>query len=418
MTTNRHAFLVSAVSAAALIVLGLAGFASAQDAVAPTESVTPTGGSAATAPASEPTDEEFRDMIQSLTPEQLEELIARAMKARLKVERDGVAREIGDNMMYMDEGKDAALTALRDSPADTQQDNIDRICKAFARVDRHFARPYKLFTEGKYAEASAAFKDIVDLQQSTFLSAAKVYMQALSLEKTGKNYDAVDAYGELMASMPDRISFASAASLNSAQLYEKMGRMLYAMQMYSFCLKNYGLTLEAKQREDIRARLEELIDLYQDPMKSVSSKMGSVGKRLDKVDSGKETQKEQKEIVMLLEDMIKTIEEQQQSGSSSSSGKQQQGKKSEGQQPGEQQPGDPQGTQGNPTKGAERSVVVPGPVARPTNQKAIHPSNSPDWSAMPPREREKLEQAMKAAVPDMYRDIISDYRTRLAQEKK
>ena len=39
-----------------------------------------------------------------------------------------------------------------------------------------------------------------------------------------------------------------------------------------------------------------------------------------------------------------------------------------------------------------------------------------DWANMPPRERRRLREIRKKLMPERHRDIISDYRSRLAED--
>ena len=84
-------------------------------------------------------------------------------------------------------------------PAETQQDNIDRICRAFAKVDSRFAKPYRLLGEKKYSDAAAAGAKILDIHEATYLSAAKLYVYAQALIAAGHPEDGVEAYRDILA---------------------------------------------------------------------------------------------------------------------------------------------------------------------------------------------------------------------------
>jgi hypothetical protein len=147
---------------------------------------------------------------------------------------------------------------------------------------------------------------------------------------------------------------------------------------------------------------------------------------LDKGDSGKATQGKQEKIIAVITDMIKTAEEKQQSGSNGdgkSRERQPQPGEGEGEGEGEGkgkgkgQGQQPQGTQ-QPSNPAQVSALVPGPVARPTVQSQTHNTNETgDWSTLPPRERQKVEQLRTKVMSERYRDLISKYRTKVAEQK-
>ena len=307
---------------------------------------------------------------------------------------------------------------MESSTADTPRDNIDCICRAFAIVDERFANAHKLFAKGSYALAAAAAKKFLDSKQATYLSAATHYLYAEALIKAGKLYDAVDAYTEILVNMPDRISFGASAGLKAAKTYEKLGRLFYAMKMYVYCVKNYGLTLDKDEVERMVRRIEEIQKIYRDPLNTLAGDMGDVVKRLDEIDSGKETQKKQEQIVALLEDLIKTAEEQAKQGQGQGQGKGQGKGKRQGEGRGQGQGrGRPQGT-GTPSSPAQISAVVPGAVERPHKLSRIRESRqSGVWATLPPVEKMRLEAIRKKLMSERNRDQISDYRTSLTRER-
>lgn len=410
MTTTGIVRLAAGLFAALAACSGLR----AQDAAPPV-------GAPATRPAGDAASDSLDKILDTMTPEQLADILKKAAADRLKVERQQVAVEIGGGLLYEPNKIQEALAILKDKPADTQADNIDRILRAFAAVDIRLAGPYRLYAEKKYDKAAAELKLLLDPQQTTLFSAAKHYLYAAALAQSGNDADAVEAYRDLMINMPDRISFAASASLEAARLYDKMGRFLYAMQMYDYCLQNYSLTLDPPEAERLLKKIDEMREISKDPLGTLAARMEHVEKRLGGSDSGKDTQAREREIVALLEDLIKTVEEKQ---SQKGQGKGNQNKQNQGQSQeqtqvaGQPKGGNPNKTN-NPSNPAMRSMVVPGEVERPTKLSEVHAaSEQDDWSRLPPREQERLRDLARKAVGERYRDIISDYHSKLAEQKK
>jgi len=374
---------------------------------------------------------------QEIDPAELEKLIQRAEQVRLSDERKKVVEELRDNMLYDPDAVAKAVAALEKDPRNTQADNVERICKALAAVDRKFAQPYRLYAEGKYKDAAQAAKDIRDAKQTNYLSAAVHLLQADALgkhaEELAKDADkaktatlvyhlAAEAYAELLETMPERISFGVAASLKAAQTYEQMDRYYYAMGMYGLCLKHYGLTLSADEFERIRLKLEQWQETYKKPLFSIAGKMGEVEKRLRGSDSGQQTQKKGREVVLLLEDLIKTIEENQGGGGQEQGRGQRkgcrecQGKSGQCKSCGSK--GGPASGTGQPTSPATSSRLVTGHVQRPGKLSAVRPTEeSGEWAKLPPRQRQQLEQIMKRAMSERNRDQIRDYLAAIAKEQ-
>jgi HPt (histidine-containing phosphotransfer) domain-containing protein len=259
--------------------------------------------------------------------------------------------------------------------------------------------------------------------QSTYLGAAKAYLYAASLEQAGRADEAADAYTDLISNMSDRISFAGDAAMRMAQLYDRTGRGMYAMQAYAFLLKNYGLTMDERAFDDIYAKIKKLQEVYGDPMGTVAKMMSDVKERLAAVDSGSDTQLKEKDIVALLDDLIKTAEEQSQSQSQGSQNK----KKKSGKGGGDcQNEGDSssamargKGKPNNkPSSPARQSTLREGETTRAGKGSDVHDTGeNGDWSALPPEQQQKLEQVRQRLLSERYRDIISDYHKRIAEEK-
>ena len=363
--------------------------------------------------------DDLEELLKDLSPEDVERIIQTAIEARLKLERQQVAGEIKEGLLYEPDDIDAAIKLLGDKPKNTQADNIDRSIRAFAKVDLHLGKAYKLLKAKKYAEAAQAIEKDLNVQEATYLNAARYTLYARALAAADKGYDAVEAYQEILVNMPDRISFAAQAALDSAAIYEKLQRFTYAAQMYRYAVTNYGLTLEKAQLDRITERLTEYAKFTSDPLGWAGNLMGEVKKRLDATDSGKETQKKEEQIVAVITDLIKTAEEKQ-CGSCKGGQRQRQKRKDQGECKGQ---GTAQGGGQGPPKGvnppsspARVSAVVPGAVARPTKLSAVHDtSESGDWASLPPRERQRLEQLRKKIMSERYRDIIRDYRTKIAE---
>ncbi len=379
------------------------------------------------------------ELWKDISPEELEKLLQRAEESRLADERVKASDEIRDSLLLEEDAKEAAIKAMHDKPANTRQDNIDRICKAMAKVDTQFGKYHKLLAEGKHLELTEALKSL-DHTQSSYLNTAKHYLYAKALaglsqdqakENKGKEsrdtaYQALAAYQELLASMPERISFAVASALESAEMYEKLGRFIYASEMLTYCARNYGLVFSTADFQKLTAKVEGWQKIYKDPLAHIGGRMGEVEQKLNEKDSGPATQEKEKEIVAVLEDLIRTLEEKEKNNQSQSQSQDKDKKKGEkGEEGGkEQKQGQAQGQGGppngnNPSSPAQKSAVVPGSVERPRNLGTIHPTDeTSDWSSLPPRERDRLQQIMKKVMSERNRDLVSDYHSSLSQEQK
>jgi hypothetical protein len=333
------------------------------------------------------------------------------------LERLYAGTEIKGDLLYMKKDVDAALAILNDSPANTQKDNIDRICRAFAKADPRFARPYELFGRRKYKEAAVAAKKILDPQRATYLSAATYIVYAESLALGGDDEGAVEAYADLLGALPYHMSFAATASVRTAQLYEKSNRFFYAMHMYNNALKDYWLIISAAEQEEFTRKVDEYAKIYEEPMRAVVERMEETKKLLDAVDSGRKTQKKEQEVIAILDDLIKTMEEQNRKPSprpGAAQGSQKNPADSSAPKPAPG--GQPQVVNARPVSPATVSQLPGGKAAPPPPmEKVFDRSERGDWANLPPLERIKISRAMEKVIAERYRDAIRDYHRRLAE---
>jgi len=386
--------------------------AGAQDVLDPEDLVQPEG----LAPPADETDS-LQRILDEMSPEEIEALIEQAATRRLRTERQQVVTELRDNLLYEESAIAEAAAALQNAPANTQQDNIDRIVRALARVDERFAPAWKLYEEGKFAEAADKFKNMLNPEDATYLSAAMYYVCAKAHRKAGRLRQAAQTYGDLLVNLPDRISFAAASALEAAEVYEEMHRGYYAMEMYAYALNNYSLTMDAQTASRVMETYETLQQTYENPMASLATLMQDARQRLEEKQTGKPTQTKQEEVIALLEDMIKTAEEKKRQQNQQASG--QKRRRQNGQQrrkKQQQQQSNPQPNSGNPVSPARVSSLVPGPVSRPNRLSRQHGATGQDrWSELPPRQREAIRNVLRQRLAEQRGDQVRDYHRSLSE---
>jgi hypothetical protein len=174
------------------------------------------------------------------------------------VEREQVVDEIRRNILYSEENVARAMLVLDEDTASTRQENIKRICKAFAQVDTTFAGVHELVEDGQYRDAADRLRKRVSLQEQSWYGAAKLYVYAVCLAESGDRLGALEAFGGLVVHMPDRVSFASSAASGTARTYEQLHQRRYALQMYRYVLRNYGTSLGPANHERLIHKIHEL----------------------------------------------------------------------------------------------------------------------------------------------------------------
>jgi len=159
--------------------------------------------------------------------------------------------------------------------------------------------------------------------------------------------------------------------------------------------------------------------MYEDPLGTVAGHMGEVHRLLGAGDTGEQTREKQQVIVRVLEDLIKTAEENQSSSQQQGSAQNQGQKQGQGQN---QREGSGQGPAvaggragGPPSSPAQRSTLPPGPVERPSDLQQVRETAGGDtWSRLPPEVRRRAEEEMERLLSEQYRGLIRDYRRSLS----
>lgn len=375
------------------------------DLIAPAELAEPAAGAEPVGP------------LGDLTEEELQALIEAARPLRLERERNLISREIEDGLLFDPEQIDAAVADLNRQPKDTPEDNIARALAAFAAVDARLAEPVAQYQGGQYEQAALNVKSLINPAGTGYFDAAKRMLYADALLAMERHEDAIAAYKEILEATPDKISFASTAALRAGQTYERMGRRVYAAQVYQWWLENYGF-LDPERAEALAATIEQVRQDYEDPLQTLADKMGQVEARLAALDSGQETQQRENEIIGMLDELIAMAEDANNSGGGGGGGGQQQQQQG-GQSSGSSQSAGSDGGQASgdtPSNPAERSVLPGGNSPRPHDLDTIRPSDASDaWGRLPPRERERLVESFRQQYPDRYEEMLEAYFRRLAQ---
>jgi len=352
---------------------------------------------------------------QAVSAEELKKFFEEARIRRLSMERQQVAAEIREGLLFDPDKIEAAVEALSKRSENTWDDNAQRICQAFALVDTRFGTAWDHYRSDCFDEAVLALKAILSERDTSYFAAAKRFCHAEALARLGRNEDAVEAYLELFGAMPDRFSFAALSLLRAARTYEKMHRRFNAMQLYTAWVEGFGL-LDSALAKELADRAEKIAADYSDPMGTLSRKMAEVEKRLSDADSGRTTQEKERDIVVMLDDLIASAEEQ--GGSGRGQGQDRQRSRRPGERDGESGRSGSRGRAGGlpaPTSPAAASVLPNDPPPEPTDLHRIRPSEpGDDWGALPPRERRKLIEAFRETMPERYREMIRDYYRALA----
>lgn len=231
------------------------------------------------------------------------------------------------------------------------------------------------------------------------------------------------------------IGLAYARALTSRRIYEEGLDILRLFRpeqtvdpgcyLFHRAVCEHGLMLKQEAEESITRLLDDVpsaperyrmvatlmhFDMFtwkqqsvSDKLASIGRKMENVGRRLDLARGGQKTQKQQKEIVRRLDELIKEMENAS-NDSSSNSGNCPSG----GQQPGN---GSSQGpTPMQESVGGQDSG--PGEVDAQRIREAAE-----QWGRLPPREREALMRSLTAKLSPRYAEVVREYFRKLSERR-
>ncbi len=151
-----------------------------------------------------------------------------------------------------------------------------------------------------------------------------------------------------------------------------------------------------KAMEQIR---NELAQEWESPLYELAGRMNHVARKIEGGETGEPTQEKQKEIVSIIDELIRRAKEQEGNSDQDRGG------------------GPPRGND-QPSSPANRSQAPPGSTR--IGDLRAKPKRKPgdQWGEMRDKEREEVLQALKEKFPDRYRELLEQYHKALAEGKR
>ncbi len=155
-----------------------------------------------------------------------------------------------------------------------------------------------------------------------------------------------------------------------------------------------------RYRKAMEQILAELVQEWESPLYDLAGRMSKVGRRIESGKTGDGTQKQQKEIVDILDELIKKAE------------------KKEGKNQGQGGGGGP--PRGNdPSSNPAKQSNAPGGASKVGDLRPRPKRKAGErWGLMRDKEREEVLQALKNKFPDRYRELLEQYNKTLAEGKR
>ncbi len=337
----------------------------------------------------------------------LEALNDKTAEAKLKV----WLKEVGKS-------DPATLAKLDAIWKDKQRTVLDRVADSFALGDPVAA---KLMNEARDPSAPApvvlpgVFKDA---KQSSFYRAnlGLIYARALINRRV---YE--EALSTLSLFGADQVVDPSAFLFHRAVCEHQMRQKADATKSILRLLEE-GHAISPERYKTVATLM--LLDMHtwkDKDLGDIAGKMANIERRLDIARGGPETQRQQREVLNRLDELIKKLENQEKNKKKPGDGPPKPGdgppKPGDGQgdecpdgngppMPGSK-PGDPKGTQES-KQGADVSKIAPGQSTGIVDQAKFRALVA-DWGRLPPRERERALQEITQGMSPRHRESIETY---------
>ncbi len=156
-----------------------------------------------------------------------------------------------------------------------------------------------------------------------------------------------------------------------------------------------------RYRSAMEQMLNELVQEWESPLYDLSGKMNHVGRAIESGETGAGTQGKQKEIVEILDALIKKAEDNEGKGGGGGGGG----------------GGTPRGNDQSQSP-ANQSKIAPGASRVGDLRPKERPKLGEKWGEMKDKERDEVLQALKEKLPERYRELLEQYHRQLAEGRR
>ncbi len=304
-----------------------------------------------------------------------------------------------------------AIEANKELPADVKEKvmrlkkgallggEYDCIHQSLVIMNDEYKRANAMLLNDRFAGAAEILQRIAKTKDEYLAGYAK-YRFGLAEINRERYEQAVVAFTDVINTYGRRIgcdvdaAFYLAVALGQSREKEKA---IVASKRF---LEDYPDAPE-RYRKATEQMLNELLQDWESPLYDLSSRMQHIGRVIEAGDTGKRPQAGQKEIVSILDELIKKAQEQEGGGNGGGGGG----------------GGPPRGNRQSNSP-ASRTALPPG-ASRVGDLRGRNKRKPGEiWGKMGDKEREEVLQALKEKFPERFRELQKWYERALAEEKR
>ena len=263
-----------------------------------------------------------------------------------------------------------------------------------------YKRADALLLGERYAAAADLFQRIA-ASDEYYLRAYATYRYGLAEMNRERFEEAAGAFQKVLNEWGRRVGCDIDCAFYLAVCYGQMREKEKAIVAANTFMKDY-VDAPERYRRAMEQMKNELMQEWESPLYDLAGRMTQVGRKIEKGETGNDTQGKQNEIVDILNELIKKAEQQEGKGKDNNGG-------GGGPPRGNQAPNGPAGQSRLPNGGDGSAKDLRGKQRAKAGEK---------WGEMRDKERDEVLQALKEKFPGRYRELQEQYDRAVAEGKR
>lgn len=267
-------------------------------------------------------------------------------------------------------------------------------------INEDYKRADALLMSERFAASADLFKRVA-ASDDQYLKAYATYRYGLAEMNRERFEEAAAAYQKVLNEWGRYVGCDIDCAFYIAVCYGQMREKEKAIVAATRFAEDYPDAPERYKR-GMEQMKNELMQEWESPLYDLAGRMTQVGRKIEKGETGGDTQGKQTEIVDILTELIKKAEQQEGKGKGGGQG-------GSGKARGNQKSGSPANKSSLPSGGDGGAKDLRG-------KKRAKPGDK--WGEMRDKERDEVLQALKEKFPGRYRELQEQYDRAVAEGKR
>ncbi|MHC4938250.1 MAG: tetratricopeptide repeat protein [Planctomycetota bacterium] len=272
------------------------------------------------------------------------------------------------------------------------------IHQALLMIEPDYKKADALLLGERFAAAADLYKRIATTDEQ-YLKAYATFRHGLAEMNRERYEDAAATFQKVLNEWGRYVGCDIESAFYIAVCYGQMRDKENAIVAATRFLEDYPDAPE-RYKAAMEQMKNELVQEWESPLYDLAGKMNHVGREIEKGETGQPTQGKQKEIIEILNELIKRAEEQEGKGKNKGGGG-----------------GAPRGNRQS-SGPANKSQLSPGAGRVGDLRGKKRAKAGEKWGEMRDKERDEVLQALKEKFPGRYRELQEQYDRAIAEGKR